>query len=902
GDGYDHSNPLGSGNYLPGSYCDVTEAAFCNDKLIGAWSFVPSDPNYPSPEDSDGHGSHTASTAGGNVNLVATTFGPTTSLTREISGVAPHASIIAYDVCVEGCPGSALLAALNQVVVDASNLPNGIHALNYSISGGADPYSDAVELAFLNVSAAGVFVSASAGNSGPGASTLGHQSPWVATTAASTHNRVVQNSLVDMNSDDAPLADIVSVGFTSGYGPAPIVYAGNFPTANGSQNDGAAEQCLDPFPPGHFNGEVVICDRGAIARTAKGANVLAGGAGGFVLANAAANGESVSGDAHFLPAVHLGFTNGATLKSWVAANTNPNVTISGFELDIEDANGDIMAGFSSRGPNSALDILKPDVTAPGVDILAAVATSNPADPPEYAFLSGTSMSSPHNAGAGAIVSGAQPGWTPYAVKSAIMLTSNNSKVLKEDGVSPADPFDMGSGRVDLLRAIEADLVMDESPLNFLAANPATGGDPRTLNIASMQDGTCVADCSWTRTFTNTSKHTIHVDLSASGADGAGFSVEPSHLKIKKGTTASFTVTADTRLASGWNFGQVDVERRGDGPDMHLPIAVNAVTSSNAGVFTKSVDKARAADGDILSYEINIINGQLDGVINLTDHIPDEVTAIAGSETQMVNGGSTLSVFEIDGSTATWSGTLDRGSIGISDSGIPGSPGGGFLPLAIFGIAPQPCPANCDDGATIYDVPSFTYNGEAYNQVIMSVNGTLEVGSSSGSATSAGIQKLPSATPPNNLLAPFWSDLNLGAGGTWSVGVLSGGGLSWTIYEWSDVPQFGDDSQRYSFQVWIQNDSSGNIWFTYGALGSNAYASVGAENNDGSIGQSYYFSGDGTGTAPGAELFISAITGGTATFTFQAKVDGCSAGAVIVNDADISADDAQERAIATTACN
>ena len=130
----------------------------------------------------------------------------------------------------------------------------------------------------------------------------------------------------------------------------------------------------------------------------------------------------------------------------------------------------------------------------------------------------------------------------------------------------------------------------------------------------------------------------------------------------------------------------------------------------------------------------------------------------------------------------------------------------------------------------------------------------------------------------------------------------GGGFAWTIYEWNDVPIFGDDSQRYSFQVWIQNDNSGNIWFTYGALGDNSYASVGAENADGSIGESYYFSGDGTGTAPGEELFISAIPGGTATFTFEAEVDGCSSGTVIVNDAEMSADNADERAIAATSCN
>ena len=156
-DGYDHTNPLGSGNYVPGSYCDIVDGSFCNDKLIGAWDMTgPADGT--SPEDDDGHGSHTAATAGGNVISDATLLTATTTFSRDISGVLPHASIIAYDVCIDSCPGSALLAAIEQVVVDAGNLPDGIHALNYSISGGGDPYNDIIEIGFLNATAAGVYV------------------------------------------------------------------------------------------------------------------------------------------------------------------------------------------------------------------------------------------------------------------------------------------------------------------------------------------------------------------------------------------------------------------------------------------------------------------------------------------------------------------------------------------------------------------------------------------------------------------------------------------------------------------------------------------------------------------------------------------------------------------------
>lgn len=900
GDGYDHTNPLGSSNYIPGSYCDTQDPSFCNDKLIGAWSFVPADSQYPVPEDGDGHGSHTASTVAGNVNPAASVLAPTTTLTRSISGVAPHANIIAYDVCNAGCPGSALLAAINQVVVDASNLPDGIHALNYSISGGTNPYTDAVEIGFLNATAAGVYVAASAGNGGPGASTMGHQSPWVSTTGASTHNRTLANTLQGMQSDQASLADITSVGFTSGYGPAPIVYAGNYPTANASQNDANPAQCLDPFPAGHFNGEIVVCDRGTIARTAKGQNVLAGGAGGLVLANLAANGESVTGDAHFLPAVHLGVTDADTVKSWIAANTNTQGSISGFEVVLDDSLGDIMAGFSSRGPNSALDIIKPDLTAPGVDILAALGAGNSTDPDVYGFLSGTSMSSPHNAGAGAIVSAARPGWSPYAVRSAMMMTSTTANVLKEDGVSPADPFDMGAGRIDLARAMEVGLVLDETPTNFWNANPDTGGDPRTLNIASMQDGNCVGSCQWTRTFTNTTGHTVHVDLSAGGAGEAEFVVTPSSLKLKAGKTASFTVQADTTTASGWNFGQVNVARKGNGPDMHMPIAANAATSTDSAVFSKSVDLANADNGDILTYGINITNGQLSGNIDLTDSLPGGVTAVAGSETSNVVGGTTISPLAFSGNSISWTGTLDVGSIAVTESPSPF----GLFPLASLGVSPQGCPADCDDGAFTFNVPAFNYNGQMYNQVIMSVNGTLEVGAASGNAASAGIQKLPSITPPNNLLAPLWTDLNMNDGGNIYVGVLNAGPTQYTVYEWNNIPQFGTgNSEKYTFQIWVRNGSAGGIWFVYGALGDLSYASVGAENEDGSTGSSYYFSGDVSGTAPGSDLAVTAVQGGSASFTFKAQVTGCDAGEVLVNQAEITADDnANERAIAVTKCN
>ncbi|MBS3796745.1 S8 family serine peptidase [Pseudoalteromonas sp. BDTF-M6] len=897
-DGYQHINPLGSGNYVPGSYCDVADASFCNDKLIGAWSFVPFDANYPSPEDSDGHGSHTASTVAGN-HLSAEIYAPTTSMTRAISGVAPRANIIAYDVCIETCPGSALLAAVEQVVIDASNLPNGIHSLNYSISGGSNPYNDSVALGFLNATAAGIYVATSAGNGGPGASTNGHNAPWVGTTGASTHTRVLANSLIDMSSDTDSLADINSVGFTSGYGPAPIVYAGDYPTNNGSSNDTQPAQCLEPFPTGHFDGQIVICDRGTIARVAKGANVAAGGAGGLVLANLAAQGESVSADAHFIPGIHVGVSDGDTLKAWVASVTNPVASISGFSAQDDEQSADIMADFSSRGPNNRLDIIKPDITAPGVSILAAVNTNDPSAPAEFGFLSGTSMSSPHHAGAAAILSAARPDWSPYMIRSALMMTSDNSMVRKEDGVTPADAFDMGAGRIDLSRAVEADLVLDESPLNFFGANPDEGGDPKTLNIASMQDSQCLATCSWTRTFTNVTAHTVHMDLTTQSHGDASFSVSPSHLKVKAGETATVTVTADTRFASGWQFGQVNLNRDGDGPDLHLPIAVKAIDTTAAGVLSKTVSQPQAQIGDTLSYVIQINNGPYTDVINLSDHIPEELEVVPGSESAVIDGGSTLTPFTIEGNHASWSGTLNTSGLAVNASPAPF----GYVSLASLGVNPFGCPGNCDDGGTILNVPSFTYNGEQYSSVIWSVNGTLEAGISSMLATSASNTNMPSSAVPNNLLAPLWMDLNMGVNGDgaeWRVAVLSAGPDQYTVYEWDNVPKFGDAANRYSFQIWVLNGPTQGIWFAYAQLGDLSTATVGAENYNGTLGSSYWYKGTGTTPMIGTDLRVESVAGGTATFSFDANVKNCTDG--FANIVEVDHDTKQDKAMAATSCN
>jgi uncharacterized repeat protein (TIGR01451 family) len=607
GDGYVHTNPLGSGNYL--GYC-VDNPGFCNDKLIGAWSFVS---EAVTPEDSDGHGSHTASTVAGNF-LDAEMIAPTLTLTRPISGVAPHANIIAYDACITNCPTVALLASVNQAVSD------GVDVINYSISGGADPYNDSVELAFLNAFGSGIFVSTSAGNAGPGAGTLGHQSPWVSTVAAATHNRALLNNLEDMTGGDtSPPADMTGKGFTSGYGPAEIVYAGNYVIPPATFED--ARLCAPgAFPSGTFDGEIVVCDRGTYARVDKAASAAQGGASGYVLANDASSGNSLSGDAYVIPGVHITYDDGVALKTWLSSGSGHMAKIGGVVESLDPSNGDILAAFSSRGPNTTLEILKPSVTAPGVDIWAAYRTPDPANPgpPEFAFVSGTSMSSPHNAGAAALLMALHPTWTPAQVMSAMMTTADDS-VLIEDGVTAANPHAKGSGRIQVDRAANAGLLLNETYSNMVDANPATDGDPKTLNLASFMNRQCLQECSWSRQVYNPLDETVEWTASYMFPAGMTVSVTPSNFNLEPGQTQEIVLTvnvvglpADSYLFAELIFTPDSVETN----EARFPIAVIPTTGVLPAQVT--VDTRRNAGSiwinDLESIEITDLHIDIYGLV------------------------------------------------------------------------------------------------------------------------------------------------------------------------------------------------------------------------------------------------------------------------------------------------
>jgi subtilisin family serine protease len=578
------------GKCMPG---ENFNASMCNQKVIGAQAFgdgfeagvgIP-DFEFESPRDFDGHGSHTSTTAGGNFGTATDGDAKAAGLTT-INGIAPRARLSIYKVCWElpdqstaNCFSSDRVEAIDQSVAD------GVDVLNHSIGATQTNFLDPVQIAFFNAAASGVFVAASAGNSGPTAGTVASPGPWLTTVAANTHNRAGETSvqLGNATSHTGASFNTVDTGIkpfidseTAGLPGAPA--AAVRLCFHASDNGGVA--VLDPAD---VAGKIVLCERGTNARINKSLAVKEAGGVGMVLVNTAPIGTNA--DLHFVPTVHVESTSKAALEAY-AATASPTARILPGTINFA-APAPAIAGFSSRGPSPATngDILKPDITAPGVDVLAAVA------PPgnfgrNFDLLSGTSMSSPHVAGAAALIMDKHPSWSPMMVKSALMTSAT-------DLISGTSPFQQGAGQINLNKAHDPGLVFDSDFGDWIAficgttqltgplcaAPPAGFGtiDPSNLNQASIAIGDLAGSQVVPRSVKSVGSANETYVFSVEGL--AGITVTPSvaNFTIAPGATQSWTATFTRTTAPLGAFVTGFIKWTGNqGHTVRMPVAIRPV--------------------------------------------------------------------------------------------------------------------------------------------------------------------------------------------------------------------------------------------------------------------------------------------------------------------------------------
>jgi hypothetical protein len=563
----------------------------CSNKIVGANYFLDGfghfgivKDDYKSARDADGHGSHTGSTAAGNAGVPASIMG---SDLGTVSGMAPRARVASYKVCwnseAGGCASTDSVAAIDKAVSD------GVDVINFSISGTQTSFLDAVEVAYLFAARAGVFVATSAGNGGPGATTVAHISPWLTTVGASTQDR----SFVGTTTLGSG-ASFKGVTLTGGLGSTPLV----------DSADAGSPLCfVGELNPSAVAGKIVLCQRGVSARVDKSLAVKEAGGVGMILFNTS-DAQSLNTDNHHLPSLHVNFTAGSAIKAYIAsAGSGATASLSGGQKEF--GGGNTMADFSSRGPSLAGsgDVLKPDITAPGVNVLAANSPSAFLGAPDQLFqaIGGTSMSSPHIAGIGALLRDLHPDWSPAAIKSAIM-TSARQNVTKEDGSTPATPFDFGAGHVVPNGAADPGLVYDldfDDYRGFLRSQglctfcfgtaPAPVFDPSNLNLPSITIRDLAGVQTVTREVTNVGPAGTY-KVSVAAPAGIEVSVSPTELSLAAGQTASYQVAFTTGRRAVFNqsaFGSLtwsDGKKKG-AHSVRIPLVVRPVRLAAPGLVS-----------------------------------------------------------------------------------------------------------------------------------------------------------------------------------------------------------------------------------------------------------------------------------------------------------------------------
>ena len=575
---------------------DGFTAEDCNNKLIGARYFVDGaqasgpidDGEFFSPRDVDGHGTHTATTAAGN-KTDASAFG---TLLGEIQGIAPRARVASYKACWLRpgatralCNTSDLALAIDTAVAD------GVDIINYSVGNTRRDITAPDDLALMAAAKAGVLTAASAGNEGPGLATVGSPAgaPWIITVGASSRDgdHALEALQVNSPASIAGKYEVKEASFTPPLSEAGqiesrlvLVDDGDETLANGDAGT-TRDACESVTNGSDIDGNVALIQRGGCFFTTKIANAEAAGAVAVVVYNIAGDPivmTPMDNTAVNIPALMVGQADGNLIVDEIESGNTVDVVLDkSLFLTVEDT-GNLMGAFSSRGPAPIQNVLKPDVTAPGINILAGFSpdTPNSNSGENFAFLTGTSMAAPHVAGVAALLKQAHPEWSPAALKSALMTTAYQ-EINKEDGETPANPFDFGAGHISPNDALNPGLVYETTDDEYDAVacgieSPAVDQarcdalrdaglsfSATDMNQPSIAVANLVSERRVTRRVTNVSEEPANYVASFESLPGVAASVSPNSLSLGPGQTATFDVSL--QYQSGpldlWRFGAIN---------------------------------------------------------------------------------------------------------------------------------------------------------------------------------------------------------------------------------------------------------------------------------------------------------------------------------------------------------
>jgi hypothetical protein len=447
------------------------------------------------------------------------------------------------------------------------------------------------------------------------------------------------------------------------------------------------------------------------------------------------------------------------------------------------------------------------------------------------------MSSPHIAGSAILLKALHPTWTPGQIKSAMMTTALQD-VVKQDLVTPTDPFDDGAGRIDLTVAGNPGVTFDESASNMFGL----GLDPRTavhVNLPSVNAPVLPGRIETTRTVANVSGKRARYTLEATAPDGSTITLSPRRLNLAANQTGSFDITIESSLTDGMQrFGEIRLRSNTAGvPDLHLPVAF--VPQQGEVRLTSECQPDEIARYQQTTCTVTAQNTGFNEVVADLSTSVDRELKIIDAEGASVTRGLAVRTDALLGPTLVGTPSVDPGALA------------GYVPLDAFG-GTQVVPVG-DESMVNFNVPSFVYAGQTYARLGISSNGYVVAGGAT-SEDSSFEPAIPSPARPNNVLAPYWTDLNGTNRAGILVNVLTDGVNDWVVVEWR-VNVWGTTNERI-FQAWLGTNGTEDITFAYRA-GSDLSPPagqdllVGAENSNGSGGDTL-----GRNVAPTSDLRVT----------------------------------------------